>query len=281
MTRLPTITGVVLTLNEEQNLGNALSSLKWCDRTLVVDSGSTDATKQVALSHGADFITRIPDGPFLISEQRNLALDYCCNYSDWVLFLDADETISNSLSQQLIATLTSEKSFSAYFMAPRYWFMGKWLKKTQAFPNWHPRVVKTSSNVRFTGGVWETFNSTKTVGYIDHPYEHYSFSKGIDEWIIRHLRYADHEADQVISFLKEHDSSLISPRKKHLRMLLAQHWRFRPLATLVNKLFIQGGIFEGYVAVVFVLLMCCYDLFVILKIMHKTTPKSTGKASYE
>ena len=67
MTKPYTIAGVVLTLNEEQNLPRALGSLSWCDELLVVDSGSTDRTQQIAEEFTARFQQHIQDSPFIIT----------------------------------------------------------------------------------------------------------------------------------------------------------------------------------------------------------------------
>lgn len=98
MDRKQTIAGVVLTLNEEQDLPRALMSLSWCDELIVVDSGSTDRTSKIAESFGALFIQHIQPPPFLITAQRNWVLASAGIVSDWVLFLDADEEVGSPLA---------------------------------------------------------------------------------------------------------------------------------------------------------------------------------------
>ena len=88
------IAGVVLCLNEAENLPRALLSLNWCDELLVVDSGSIDGSQAIAASLGARLIEHRQQGRFLISEQRNWAISHGQLQSQWVLFLDADEAIS-------------------------------------------------------------------------------------------------------------------------------------------------------------------------------------------
>ena len=87
----PTITGVVLTLNEEYNLRRALRSLAWCDHIIVLDSGSVDSTRDIALEANASFYVYKQTPPFLITDQRNYALDHCDISTDWVIFIDAAE----------------------------------------------------------------------------------------------------------------------------------------------------------------------------------------------
>ena len=94
------LTAIVLTLNEEINLAGCLQSLSWCPRLVVVDSGSSDSTQQIAHQYGAEFYLHCFDGPFLITDQRNWALSQCSVDSDWVLFLDADERASSALQKK-------------------------------------------------------------------------------------------------------------------------------------------------------------------------------------
>ena len=97
----PTIAGVVLTLNEEQDLARALASLSWCDERLVLDSGSLDGTVAVARGLGVPVVEHRQPPPFRISEQRNWALDQGGLHADWVLFLDADEEVGPALAAEI------------------------------------------------------------------------------------------------------------------------------------------------------------------------------------
>lgn len=267
-----TICGVVLTLNEEKDILRSLASLSWCDEIIVLDSGSTDSTAVLAQQAGARFLQHIQDHPFLITEQRNWVLDQAKLTTDWVLFLDADEEISPILAKHIAAAIRSP-SYDAYELTPRYWFLGKWLRRTQAYPNWHPRLVRIG-HATFQGGVWESFSSNTNVGRISYPYEHYAFSKGIDDWIARHLRYATWDADQTIKLLRRECLSDDTPRKSTLRTLSYQFWPAKPLLRFVQKYFFQLGFLEGWQALIFCLLMFFYDLMSVVKIIES---KRTSK----
>ena len=111
---MSTIAGVVLTLNEEKDLARALSSLDWCDELLVVDSGSKDQTQNVAENCGARFVRHCQTPPFLITEQRNWALDNAGLRSEWVLFLDADEEVRDELAARIKSCIASTDLTDAY-----------------------------------------------------------------------------------------------------------------------------------------------------------------------
>lgn len=257
----------MLTLNEEQDLGRALQSLSWCDELLVLDSGSTDSTQQVAKLHNASFIQRSQESPFLITDQRNWALENCGLSSDWVLFLDADEEIGPLLANVIQHTVACP-THDAYELTPRYWFLGRWLKRTQGYPNWHPRLIRRGST-RFDGGVWESFASGSNVGRISVPYEHYAFSKGFDDWITRHQRYASWDAEQIVSFLLTRSrASLATRRWRTLRLILSCFWWFRPPLRFLQKYLLQLGFLEGWQGLLFSLMMAGYELMIVIKVIE-------------
>ena len=268
MDRNQTIAGVVLTLNEEQDLSRALRSLDWCDELLVVDSGSCDRTSDVADQCGARFVQHIQNPPFLITHQRNWALDFSGLQSDWVLFLDADEEVGPDLAASLRSCITSSDPFDAYELTPRYWFLGQWLKRTQGYPNWHPRLVKRG-HVYFHGGVWESFSPGSRVGRLIQPYEHYAFSKGFDDWLDRHRRYASWDAKQIVDYLRSGPNiSLITQRRSNLRLLMSRFWFLRPLFRFTQKYILQLGFLEGWQAFIFSLMMSFYDFMTVVKVIE-------------
>ena len=262
-----TVAGVVLTLNEEFGLDRALRSLSWCDEILVVDSGSTDNTQVVAEKFGARFVQHIQNPPFLITEQRNWALDHGGLQSDWVFFLDADEEVSSSLAQKISMSINSPDSPEAFELTPRYWFLGQWLKRTQGYPNWHPRLVKRSS-VYFEGGVWETFSAGSRVGRLHYPYEHYAFSKGFDDWLERHRRYASWDAEQIVDYLTSSSKTSTIKRWRYLRLLMSRLWFLRPPFRFIQKYILQFGFLEGWQALIFSLMMSFYDFMTVVKVVE-------------
>ena len=108
--RHDTIAAVVLTLNEESNLKSCLASLQWCEQVVVLDSGSEDSTKLEALRLGAKFFVHKQASPFEIDKQRNWALDNCGIEHEWILFLDADETVSEMLRDEILRCCNPEHS---------------------------------------------------------------------------------------------------------------------------------------------------------------------------
>ena len=262
------IAGVVLCLNEAGNLPRCLSSLAWCDELLVIDSGSQDGSQQLARGLGAQVIEHHQQGPFLITEQRNWALEHGGLRSEWVLFLDADETVGEDCRRAINKAIESPDTPDGFEMTPRYWFLGRWLKRTQGYPNWHPRLLRRG-RLRFEGGVWESFPAGARIGRIETPYEHYAFSKGIDDWLERHRRYADWEADRITAFLRGGGAEALGTRRwLGLRQLTAKFWAVRPALRFAQKYVLQGGFLEGWQGLLFALLMAGYDLITAIKIIE-------------
>lgn len=270
---LPTlapITAVILTKNEELRLEKALDSLRFCERVAVLDSGSTDRTEDVARAMEAEFFVHIPDPPFRISDQRNWALDNLEIKTPWVLYLDADEEIPRQLAEELHRISTADAiPYDAYELTPRYLFWGRWLKRTQGYPNWHPRFVR-HGHARFAGGVWEHFEEGASIGRLAEPYDHYANSKGLKDWLDRHYRYASWDADRVIAALKSGDfSHLGTARKARLRRWAARFWPLRPITRFIHMYVFRLGFLEGVAALNFCLLYAFYELMIVNLIVER------------
>lgn len=267
MNRKARIAAVILTLNEETTIQSAITSVSWCDEVIVLDSGSTDSTCEIALANHANLFIHKQDPPFLITEQRNWAIKNCNIESEWILFLDADEIIGPELKEEIIEKLSGLRQEVAYELAPRYWFMGRWLRYTQGFPNWHPRIVKKGL-VMFQGGVWESFTGCHSVGRMAIPYEHYSFSKGLEDWVHKHIRYARWEAHSVVDFIDTGSvTALRTKRSLSVRQMAARLWPLRPLLRFFEKYLFRLGILDGWQGLVFCLMMSMYELFVVIFII--------------
>jgi glycosyltransferase involved in cell wall biosynthesis len=264
------ITAVVLTKNESSRLARALETLRFCARTVVLDSGSTDGTRAVAKACGAEFVEHVPEPPFRIAEQRNWALDHLAICTPWVFFLDADEEVPAALARTLrLLAAVEPPEHDAYELTPRYMYLGRWLKRTQGYPNWHPRLLR-HGKARFAGGVWEHFAPGATIGRIREPYDHFANCKGLHDWLERHYRYASWDADRVIEALDTRDfSKLGTTRKMWLRTWAARFWPLRPLGRFAQMYFLRLGFLEGWRALHFCLLYAFYEFMTVTLIVER------------
>lgn len=128
---------VVITKNEEANICDCLESVKWADEIVVVDSFSDDATVPLALKYTESVVQRA--WPGMVGTQRNVGLEL--TKADWILFLDADERVTDELKAELLAlTSTANAGKLAGARIPRKnYFLGKWLRCS--YPDYTSRLL--------------------------------------------------------------------------------------------------------------------------------------------
>jgi glycosyltransferase involved in cell wall biosynthesis len=125
------ISAVIITLNEERRLGRALESLSVADEALVVDSGSTDRTREVAERHGARVLSHAWEG---YARQKNFASSQA-KYP-WVLSLDADEALSPELAAELRQLKRAGPGDAAGWLMPRLaFYRGRWIRHSGWYPD--------------------------------------------------------------------------------------------------------------------------------------------------
>lgn len=133
----PPISGVVTTFNNAGTLHDCLASLAFCDEIVVLDSGSDDATRDIAERHG----TRIFIEPFKgYGLQKQSAIDKAAH--DWVLLLDADETLTDAGRDIIEAELQAARA-DGYRLPRREWLFWRW-PHPWTRPNWHLRLFRRS-----------------------------------------------------------------------------------------------------------------------------------------
>ena len=140
------ITATIITLNEAEHIRTACESVSWADEILVVDSGSTDRTGEIARECGARFIEREWPG---FAAQKQFAAEQAKH--EWIFSLDADERVSDELHSSIEDLLfTNEVQLAdGYFMARRAFYMGRWIRGGGWYPDRQLRLYKKSR------GRWE------------------------------------------------------------------------------------------------------------------------------
>jgi glycosyltransferase involved in cell wall biosynthesis len=138
------ITATIITRNEERRIAEAVSSLSCCDEVLVVDSGSTDRTCEIAERCGARVLVREWDG---YSNQKNFAANHARH--DWILSLDADERISIELANEILQWKQSGDS-AACSMPRRAFYFGAWIHHSGWYPDRKTRLYDRRRG-RWTG----------------------------------------------------------------------------------------------------------------------------------
>jgi glycosyltransferase involved in cell wall biosynthesis len=139
------ISATIITFNEEANIRDACQSLAWADEIVVVDSGSTDKTREIAEGHGARVIVRDWPG---FAAQKQFAAEQARH--DWVFSLDADERLSDELKSSISELCEDNANLAeGYRVASRSYYQGRWIKGGGWYPDWQLRLYRKSR------GRWE------------------------------------------------------------------------------------------------------------------------------
>lgn len=135
--RLP-LSLVVITRDEAANIGPCIDSVPFAAEIVVVDSGSTDGTRQVAAARGARVIEREWDG---YAEQRQFAFDQATQ--PWILWLDADERLTPEAAAAIERALGQEPpAADGFYIARRHHLMGDWLRHSGQYPAHQLRLFR-------------------------------------------------------------------------------------------------------------------------------------------
>ena len=163
------LSACLITLNEEENLPRALTSLAGiADEIVVVDCGSKDRTGDVAREFGAKVITKAWTN---FAEQKNAAVAAASN--DWILSLDADEELSPELRDAMLAWKKKEPDYAVYEFARRAWYVGGWVHHSGWYPDRQRRLFRRSAAC-FSGIVHESLQFKGEAGRLSGDLLHYT-----------------------------------------------------------------------------------------------------------
>jgi glycosyltransferase involved in cell wall biosynthesis len=124
----------IITRNAASQLERCLASVAFAEEVIVVDSGSTDGTVELASRHGARVVRKEWLG---FGAQKQFAVDAASH--EWVLCVDADERLSPELRESIVAELKAPRGF-VYAVPRRNRFLGRWLKHGEGYPDWNVRL---------------------------------------------------------------------------------------------------------------------------------------------
>jgi len=230
----PSLSAIVTTFNEEANIAACIESLLWCDEILVVDSFSTDRTEEIASAF--DKVTFVQRTYYGSAAQKNWAMDEV--ESDWILIFDADERCTPALQQEIESLLAEGPAFDAYTIDRRAYFLGRRIR----FSGWqHDRVVRLvkRGTARYPNRrVHADMDTLGPAPVLGQAMEHYMVDS-MDEYIRRIMKYSVWGAAQA---WKE------GKRSGFAEVFGRTIWRF------FRTYFIQLGVFDGMVGLVFCML---------------------------
>jgi glycosyltransferase involved in cell wall biosynthesis len=187
------ISATIITYNEQANIARAIESLRCCDEVVVVDSGSSDRTVEIATNLGARVIEMQWRG---FAGQKNFASE-SATY-DWILSLDADEALSEALEAEIWQIKKNGPAYDSYTMPRMAQYLGRWILHSGWYPD---RKVRLFNRIkaRWIGEyVHESVKVSGAIGHLESNILHYTCSS-LSEHIKTMDRYTTLAAEQLIA----------------------------------------------------------------------------------
>ena len=184
---------IIITKNEAENITGALESVQWIDDVVVVDSGSSDATVEIATRYTDHVTTREWQG---YGPQKNYANGLAAH--DWVLSLDADERVSNELANEIKALMQSAPPMQGYHIPRAMYYLGRWIRSTDWYPDLQLRLYDRRVARWNTRHVHESVKVDGRVGTLRSEIYHYSY-RDISHHLSTIDRYTTLAVKQMVS----------------------------------------------------------------------------------
>lgn len=260
------VSALVLTLDEEINIAACLDTLSWCDDIVVLDSLSTDRTREIAQARGARVITRPFDN---WSAHQNWAVRHIELRYPWVLYLDADERCPPELRDEILERAQPDAPQAAFRVRRKDFFMGRWLKHAQRYPTWLVRLFRPRC-IRYERLVNPVAIVEGATGELREHILHYPFSHGVSHWIARHNRYSDLEAIEAAQGRARviAAASLGSKDPNERRRALKELFFGLPARPLVKFLYYYAwrrGFLDGKAGFTYATLQAIYEYLITAK----------------
>jgi len=275
------ITVIVPVKNEEKNLARCLELLGDFSEVIVVDSGSTDKTPEIAKQFGCQPINFEWNGHF--PKKRNWILRNVSINNDWVLFLDADEVVTEQFKSEVVQAIKSEK-IAGFWISYQNHFLGEKLK--------YGVKMKKLALFRKDCGEYEFIDEDAwshldmeihehpiikgETGVIKTPLIHLDF-KGLSHYIAKHNEYSSWEANRYLKLQKTEYKKLTFRQK--MKYTLLNSWFFGFLYFCLNY-FVYLGFLDGKAGFIFSVYKMQYFFNIKAKIAELTV-KDYFKTNYE
>ncbi|MBP2654182.1 MAG: glycosyl transferase [Firmicutes bacterium] len=214
---------LILTYNEELHIEECMKSAAFADEIVVVDSGSTDRTVELATSGGARAVTHpMTDG---FAAQRNFAL--LQSDAEWIMFLDADERITPELAAEIKSTVRAGTE-AGYYIPRRNRFMGRWIKSCGWSPDLSLRLfIRNAAN--YTGIVHESLHIDGKVGRLKNCFEHLAYTN----------------LEQYLQKMNNYTTLAARGLQEKGKTTCALEIAFRPVFAFIKMYILRKGFTEG------------------------------------
>ena len=232
--RIP-VSACIITLNEEDRLGACLDSLDWCDEVLVVDSHSSDGTRELAAARGARVVER--DWPGHVAQKEFAIRDA---KHDWVFCIDADERVDATLRRAIESARDGGfDGVTGYEVSRVSRYLGRWIRHGTWYPDWKLRLFD-----RRRGG-WSGRN----------PHDHVRVEGPVErlegELLHEPYRHFEDHLSTIESYttIMAREMAAEGRRARFLDVIVRPPWRFF-MFYVVKRGFLDGwrGLLLAYLA---------------------------------
>ena len=221
---MPPISATIIARNEATQIARAIRSLACADEVIVVDSGSTDETVQVARSSGARVVTHPWEG---FAAQKNFATSQATH--DWILSLDADEELDETARAVVLKWKASTPAIAGYQFARRAHYLGRWILHSGWYPDFKVRLFDRRQGEWLGAYVHESVVVAGPIETLAGEILHYTCDS-----LAEHTRRIEFYTDLAAQEMFERGERVSS-----ISSLLAPPWVF------VNTYFFRLGIMDG------------------------------------
>jgi glycosyltransferase involved in cell wall biosynthesis len=221
---MPALTAILIAYNEEVDLPRALASLQGvADEIVLVDSGSTDRTCELARASGAHVYSRQLDS---LAEQKNYAASFASH--NWLLSIDCDEELSPELRSSLLAWKNTTPEKSGYDFPLMTNYLGGWIRHSGWYPDYKLRLYRRDQG-KFVSVLHEGVKLDGPAGRLEGHLLHYTVRS-----------YAEHKAKiDFLSTMAAEDMLSRGRRSWRAAMIFAPPWTF------LQRLVFQLGVLDG------------------------------------
>jgi len=219
------ISVAIITKDEGANIRDCLESVVWADEIVVVDSGSTDKTREICQNFKARFYSEEWKG---FSRQKNSAIEKTRN--EWVMSLDADERVTPALRQEIAKVLEQDPFCDGYYIARKNFFRGHWIRRCGWYPDFNLRLFRKSRGRFQERTVHERVEIQGELSYLKNPLEHKTY-RTLSDFLQRMDRYSTLAAKEM---------------QKEGREYRFYDAFFRPPFTFLQMYLLRAGFLEGY-----------------------------------
>ncbi len=251
------LSAVIITRNEEENLPRCLASVKFADEIVIVDSGSTDRTLDIAREYGARVCETEWRG-FGLSKREGVS----AANGDWVLSIDADEEVSSALAEEIQNAVRDSTSVAGYYIPRRTEFLGRWIMHSGWYPDPVLRLFRKDRGNFDEALVHEKVVLDGETGRLRHDLLHYCYPS-LDDYFRKFNRYTS-----------------LAAREAHQngRKVGVRHVVINPLVKFVKQYVVKGGFLDGLEGLLLAILSACYVMVKYAKTRDLARRENSGRA---